>query len=395
MKLLFVKRSLAWPRSSGHDVYTYHMMKCCAQLGHQVALATVGEMGVEALDGAGLQSHIVLAGTSRTAPAGTAVPYSRLQERWRSYWGVEQHIVQRLRSELTAFGADALISVGPEALAYLPAAGDNVVRIWYAADEWVRHHLTLVQPHCRSTWRHLKAAAIMGAYERSYASVTDRAWVVSDEEQRAMRWFAGVKNVDVVPIGVDADFYSPAPGVPTPRTAVFWGRLDFEPNIQALTWFCDEIWPMVKAVEPEAVFTIIGFNPSDAVRGLTRHAGVVLKPNLPDIRLEVARHAAVALPFISGGGVKNKLLEAAALAKPILCSPRALSGLTLPAEGQLTVSDTADEWVRALRDLWSAPESAVSRGAAARRWVMSRHSWAAAATAGLKGIEASEMRRMA
>ena len=54
MRYLFVKDSLAWPRSSGHDVYAFFMMRALARLGHQVALATTASPAPEATEGAEL-----------------------------------------------------------------------------------------------------------------------------------------------------------------------------------------------------------------------------------------------------------------------------------------------------------------------------------------------------
>src|SRR5690606_11188209 len=115
----------------------------------------------------------------------------------------------------------------------------GAVRVWYAADEWVWHHLTQLRPGAPRTWGELRQAALKGAYERAHAGVVDRAWVVSETEARAMRWLAGMRTVDVLPNGVDASYYAPvAREREIPHSAIFWGRLDFGPNVQALEWFC-------------------------------------------------------------------------------------------------------------------------------------------------------------
>ena len=56
MRLLFVKEELSWPRSSGHDVHAYHMMRACAALGHDVSLATSSEPSSGAVAGLPLQA---------------------------------------------------------------------------------------------------------------------------------------------------------------------------------------------------------------------------------------------------------------------------------------------------------------------------------------------------
>jgi glycosyltransferase involved in cell wall biosynthesis len=156
-------------------------------------------------------------------------------------------------------------------------------------------------------------------------------------------------------------------------TAVFWGRLDFEPNIQALRWFCRRVWPIVRQQRPQARFAIVGFHPTPEVQDLARTSGVTLRPNVDDIRTEVARYAIVVVPVISGAGIKNKLLEAAAMGKAIACSPRALLGLG--SNPPLTIVNRAEDWPRALAALWDDNQQRRKAGLGLRSWVVAEHSW--------------------
>jgi glycosyltransferase involved in cell wall biosynthesis len=115
------------------------------------------------------------------------------------------------------------------------------------------------------------------------------------------------------------------------------------------------------------------------VRGLAGRDGIDLVADLPDLREEVARHQVVVLPFVSGGGIKNKLLEAAAMARPIICSSKARGGLR--AEGDLPFIEARGgrDWAVALLDLWRDEPRRRRLGAEARDWVLTHHSWDAAA----------------
>lgn len=91
-------------------------------------------------------------------------------------------------------------------------------------------------------------------------------------------------------------------------------------------------------------------------------------------------------PFVSGGGIKNKFLEAAAMGKPIVCSSVALNGLRNPSESGVAVASSPSDWVRALGELWSDGAKRTAAGAAVRRWVIERHSWDAAARTAAAGL---------
>ena len=387
MRILFVKQSLAWPRSSGHDVHTFHLMKACTELGHEVALATVQEPRAEAIEGLPLVARARLGEITGVDPS--SLVYTKYQERFRAYWGVERRFAAALRQLTLDVQPQAVVIAGLEALGYFPGVPESCVRVWYAADEWVRHHLSLVQWRDRASWHHVRPALVKGLYERVYAPLMDRAWVVSAPEQTAMRRYAGVRQVDIVPNGVDAQHFAPRADADLPRSAVFWGRLDFEPNIQGLEWFVATVWPAVRARVPDARLTVIGFNPTNAVDVLCRTPGIELLANLEDLRAEVARREVVTLPFVTGGGIKNKLLEAAAMGKPIVCTPRGAEGLHNVGTGVLRRADSPAEWVAALEALWGSSELRRQQGNDARAWVMAEHSWTHAAKAAVAGIEES------
>src|SRR5262249_12936977 len=149
------------------------------------------------------------------------------------------------------------------------------------------------------------------------------------------------------------EFYRPFDEPVTPRSAVFWGRLDFEPNIDAMSWFFAHVWDEVRRAVPDAHFTIIGYQPTPVVAHLARRPGVTLLPHVDDVRAMGCQHAVGTVPMVPGGGIKNKLLEGAAMDRPIICTPRA--AMDLRSDGQLPfvqVSKPA-EWVKGLTALWS------------------------------------------
>lgn len=394
MRLLFVKERLAWPRSSGHDVHCFYSMQAAARQGHAVALATLHDLDPAATANGGLAATFSLrsAELDETFPE-IRVCLSKPQERFRSYWGVEKQYIERVGKIAASFRADAVVVVGLNVLPYLGAV-QRAVRIWYAADEWAWHHLSQIRWLRPASWGGLKDAAIKAWYERAYAPLLDRVWMVSAADERAIRWVAGVKAVDVLPNGVDVDYYRPRDIEETPHSCVFWGRLDFGPNVQALEWFCRKVWPRVRARVPGATFTIFGFQPTAPVHQLAREVpGVNLVPDLPDLRDEIARQAVVVLPFVSGGGIKNKLLEAAALGKAILCSPRTARGLT--AGGTLVQAARPAQWVQELRSLWDDPSRRRRLGTAAREWVVREHTWDSVARQAAQGIEETMSARAA
>jgi glycosyltransferase involved in cell wall biosynthesis len=137
------------------------------------------------------------------------------------------------------------------------------------------------------------------------------------------------------------------------------------------------VWPEVRQRVPDATLTIVGFQPGDDTRALAAAPGMSLVANLPDLRDEVRRHAVAVLPFVSGAGIKNKLLEAAAMGMPIVCTPNGALGLR--GTPPLAIARSPRAFADALIDLWHDDARRAELGAAARAWVVKHHTWLAVA----------------
>jgi glycosyltransferase involved in cell wall biosynthesis len=387
LRILFVKETQNWPRSSGNDVHGYHLMKALAARGHAISLATVLPPTEQALEGLALESLHLLEGLGEGR-----LPLSFLERRFVSYYGVHQELGVALGRLVCEREFDAVILVARNLLPWLKAIR-GPVRVWYPADDPAWHHLTRVKLLKTQTWHELLNAAINVVYERAFRPCYDRVWVVSPADKTAIRVFAGCRAVDLMPNGVDADYYNVSGEATIPASCVFWGRLDFDPNVDALEWFISRVWPSIVKRTPAARFAVFGFKPLPRVKELAREPGVELHPDLPDLRPEVVRRQVVVLPFVTGAGIKNKLLEAAAMGMPIVCTRVALSGTKGKAPVQVCRSPA--EWAESLANLWESRTARQELGASARMWVSEHHTWEAVAQTAEQGIRQTMERQKA
>jgi polysaccharide biosynthesis protein PslH len=384
MRLLFVKEALAWPRVSGHHVHTYYLLRALARLGHNIGLLTNVDLDARAIDGIDLERQFHFAEIFSAVDLAER-PLTLRQKFFHQRWEIDKRFSSAVRWAAEEFHADAVVVVGWRELAYLDML-EKCVRIWYAADDPVRY--ALLQARQSGFFRNLRLAVSYALFERSFGSRVDRAWVVTEAEQTALRRFGGM-HADIIANGVDADYYQPAPEPTLPHSCVFWGRLDFAPNVQALEWFCENVWPLVRGDVSDGRFAIYGFKPTSKVLALAGRDGIEIIADLPDLRAEIARHQVVVLPFLSGGGIKNKLLEAASMAKAIVGSQAAASGLQFEQSAPLRIARTPSEWKQTICTLWSSADQCRLLGQAARTWVINHHDWQAAAGQAAASIESA------
>ena len=202
------------------------------------------------------------------------------------------------------------------------------------------------------------------------------ALLVTEAEVRLFQAALPNQKTFAVPNGVDLDYFRPGNEPDEAENeCVFTGVLNYPPNVDGLQWFCGEVWPLVRQRLPESRFTIVGRNPTPAVQRLGRLPGVAVVGEVPDVRPFLARATVAVAPLRIARGIQNKVLEAMAMARPVIASPAALEGLE-PAPGEAACrATTPSEWCARACELFGSPETRRRVGARARQFVEQHHSW--------------------
>lgn len=215
-------------------------------------------------------------------------------------------------------------------------------------------------------------------HERRVAAEFDVSLFVTPEEAALFRRLAPAVAPRVVHLGngVDGDYFSPRWTYSNPYPAeqkilVFTGAMDYWANGDAVRWFARHVFPAIKARVPDARFYIVGARPPEAVRCLTALEGVRVTGTVQDIRPYLAHaHTAVA-PLQVARGLQNKVLEAMAMARPVLATPAAMEGIRDSSELEALVS--GDPNVLAQRAIALLTEGEYSEYGTLGREIISRH----------------------
>jgi sugar transferase (PEP-CTERM/EpsH1 system associated) len=210
--------------------------------------------------------------------------------------------------------------------------------------------------------------------EGGLASWARALTVVSDAEAELYRGICPSGPVHAVRNGVDLDYFRPRSG-PVEPACLFLGALDYRPNVDAVCWFCDEVWPAVRDRRPKGKLYLVGRKPAPAVRWLAGRAGVELVGPVPDVRPYLARAALTVVPLRIARGVQNKVLEALAMGKATVISPACRAGLRVEPGAEVLVASSPSEWVAAVLRLLDDEALRDRLGAAGRRHVEEECCW--------------------
>jgi sugar transferase (PEP-CTERM/EpsH1 system associated) len=195
------------------------------------------------------------------------------------------------------------------------------------------------------SWVYRREAATLGAFEARAARQAQTALVVNEREAHNALALAPDADVQVLPNGVEIDRLKPVmPPAVEPRV-VFCGVMNYAPNAEGMTWFVEQVWPLVRAHQPDATLAVVGADPAPAFHALCdRDASITVTGRVPDVREWLWNSAVAVAPLHVARGVQNKALEAIASGLPIVMTEAVAGGLPPAAMPAARVANTAKDF---------------------------------------------------
>ncbi len=221
---------------------------------------------------------------------------------------------------------------------------------------WKRHSETAANPLKRAIFR--KQWRMTCDWERQCAGRVAGQVTVSEDDTKFFSEQLAMKNIlGAVPTGVDTEYFSPADKPKTPRSMVFLGAMDWMPNIDAVSWFAQEIFPAVLRKFPDASLTIVGRNPTARVKELTSTGSQIrVTGTVDDVRPYLAEAEAMIVPLRVGGGTRIKIYEGMATGIPVVSTTIGAEGLAVKHGENILLADSAADFAKAICDLFANAE---------------------------------------
>ncbi len=406
-EVLFLAHRIPFPPDRGDKIRSCHVLRHIASLArvHVACFADdEGDMGHEPDLAAVAATHCLIRRTRSLKMAGlealaTGKPVSVTAFADRA---IGAYVARVLAERPIA----AIYVFSGQMAQYIPAGFAGRVVMDFVDVDSAKFEAYAAQGRFPVSQLYAREARLMSRFESDVARRVDASLLVTPDEAALFRQRltpGAEPHVLALGNGIDTDFFDPE-GMPAAPEMVgegpnltFTGQMDYPPNIAAVTMFAHEVMPQIRAVFPQARFNVVGRAPTLAVRSLEGTNGTHVTGAVLDVRPWLAGADLVVAPLIIARGVQNKVLEAMAMARPVLATPEAATGIAAREGQEIVVAAGADALAKQAISLLHDKVRAATIGQSARAFVLEKCGWAGvlAPLAGLLGLTGPEAPRVA
>lgn len=322
MNVVWVSSHIADPTLGGGWAYEYELLARAAA-DHRVTVVTGELTADDPVPDAVADLGVRVVGARvplRRLPTGK-VSFLALLARTASPTGawrfepVRQSMLDSVR-RIEAADAVDLVHVFPQESAPIAAGCDAPAALLLGDSFAVQadrelHAATTTKDRLRLTLERRNATR----WERRWYPQASAVACVSEADASALHASCGI-DVGVVPVAVGDEWFVEPAAPRSDNLVLLAGALDYRPNVDAIVWFCADVWPLVRQQHPAARLRVVGRRPEREVTTSVAAAGGELHADVPDVRPHYWEAAVAVSPIRLGSGVKNKVLHAAACRAP-------------------------------------------------------------------------------
>ena len=391
MNILYLSQLVPYPIDAGPKVRSYHVLQYLASAGHDVTLVAFERPNDQPEQLAHLRRYC---SDIYTIP----IVRSRAKDLWhlglsvlqnqpfliaRDHVAAMQALIASLVQEkqFDAIHADQLwmAQYALGARAYLNGQGAKPMLL---VDQHNAVHL-IPQRLAESEENPLKRrvlereARMMKRYESETCMQFDHVVWVTDEDRRIIEGVSpGSLDSVTIPICIDPEVKSELRRQPAPRRVTFLGGLHWPPNAAGIVWFAREVWPQVLELVPDALLTIIGKDPPQALRNKNGDiANLDVTGYIDDPEPFLVETAVFIVPLHAGGGMRVKIIDAWSWGLPIVSTTVGAEGINYQDGEDIIIADGKDAFAKAVVKVLTQPALAENLRRNGRQKVETVYDW--------------------
>lgn len=201
------------------------------------------------------------------------------------------------------------------------------------------------EPNFLKSWYHRQEGKRLKIVEMEVCPKVSLNITCSQMDTERLKQIAPKSRIEDVPNGVDEQYFNPTVELRHDKKLLFLGTLSWYPNIEAVNFIANELWPILKKLDSEISFDIVGANPPDSIVSLSiEDSNFRVHGFVDDIRGIFNESSIFVCPITDGGGTKLKILDALSMGKVIIAHPIACEGIVVENGKSVIFAETAQEY---------------------------------------------------
>lgn len=210
--------------------------------------------------------------------------------------------------------------------------------------------------------------------KRLEANIVAR-YPVTFVSNRDASWFRHRFDTTVIPNGVEIEWPETLDIEPEANSILFSGSMNFRPNVDAALYFANNILPLLIAKQRGLKWYVVGANPGPELLALQGHPNIVVTGPVESMAEYICRAQVVVTPVVSGSGIKNKVLEAMALVRPVVSTSLGIEGIACTPGEDVIVADDPQAFADAVLRLLSDRDARLRISTSGRQLMEREYSW--------------------
>ncbi len=212
-------------------------------------------------------------------------------------------------------------------------------------------------------------------WETYYWKLSNRVVAMSDADRKAMKELVPSLRVDIVPNGIDTEYFSEKKeiSIRTPKV-LYVGNFSWLQNVEAVEALVDKVWAKIKDEIPKVRLWIVGKNITDRVKRL-KAPEIEITEGMPDIRDAYRASSVLVAPIEGPGGTRLKILEAMASSLPVVTTSVGAEGLGLEDGKQAIIKNDYEDLVESAIEVLKDKKLAKRLGVSGKKFVQENYTW--------------------
>jgi len=382
MKILFLTHSFPYPPNEGIKLYAYNLIKQLSTK-HEIHLLSLTENDKENIDEINKFCKSVNIVRKKIPKSPFLRLYNILFQKnpFCVYQFYSHKFKEKLLHSIDKIKPDIIHFTFVNTSYYKNFISDDMPSVFFLVDAMSmlfyramnRENSILKKLYLYAQYKKMKKYEneMMPKFQETIlVSPKDREWLIKNNINKELK-------ISVIPYGVDPNYFSPMDVKEDYPSIIFRGIMNFQPNVDAAVYFAKHIFPLVVKEIHNVKYYIVGKNPTGEIKKLGKiNQLIIIDDSSEDLRPFMAKSTVNICPMLSGSGLKIKILEAMAMAKPTVATSIAIEGIPDVIDGEnILIADTPEEFAEKVILLIKDESLRKKIGENAREFVMKNYTW--------------------